>query len=527
VSEPFLFSLEFELALGSDEPKAAIEREGAYELLKREIRALVPALSDGGSGLFTPGFRFYLDTGSHPEMALVETTSPWQLLELKQAALGLLGEAVRRARRKMPGLVLLANNHDYLVATSWGCHENYAIRVAPMALMPGMVPFLATRHLMAGNGRLDHRGRVLFSSRAVVMHQVNGGSTTSQRALYSTCRQEPLMTRGPFSHRLHLICGDALASQLGEFLKVATTALVLAWLHREPHGADDLSQRCPIRLLKSANLLWRPPGRLHISRRALAVQRAYCTRVGKFVARAPDLPLWCGETIAHWDRTLSQLERDPLALSDRLDPFIKLALFDAALQALGRSWSDIASDAALYHRLALLDLAYHRIGTDGPFTQLDSAGQLRHRLIAEPLADPVADPAVPPLVAVARSLPTRAAPRAELIAALCNENGKIHCNWGGIVRGVPAGRYGLDDPTRTEVPPWEPFEPPPPPPRPAPAPAPAAEPGPPPTPPPAPARGERAAGVEPPGLGSRFLDRDERILTLIDRVRRLMAEHRS
>jgi proteasome accessory factor A len=511
VGESFLFSLEFELALGSENGTAPLNREWAYDLLKREIQSLVPWLPDGGNGVFTPGFRFYLDTGSHPEMALVETTSPWQLLELKQAAFALLREAVRRARQKLPGLVLLANNHDYLAATSWGCHENYAIRRPPEALLAGMVPFLATRHLLAGNGRIDHRGRVLLSSRAVVMHQITGGSTTSQRALYSTCRQEPLMSRGPFAHRLHLICGDAVNSQLGEFLKVATTALVLAWLQREPHGAADLGHGCPLRLLKSANVLWRPDGRLHLSRTALAIQRAYCTRVGKFVARLPDLPLWCGEVIAHWDRTLSELEHDPLALCDRLDPFIKLALFDAALKSLGRRWPEIAGDHSLYQRLALLDVAYHRTGGDGPFAQLERAGRLRHRLIADPLADPEPPaegawerPPEPPLVTVARSLPTRAAPRAKLIAALCGRNGKIQCNWGAIVRGVPAGRYDLDDPTRTELPPWEPAEPSTPPPAPAPAPA----------------SREPAPGPEP-----RPVERDERIVSLIERVRRLIAEH--
>jgi len=510
VGQPFLFSLEFELALGSDHPTAPLNRERAYDLLKKEIQSLVPWLSDGGNGLFTAGFRFYLDTGYHPEMALVETTSPWQLLELKQAAFALLDHAVRRVRQKLPGLVLLANNHDYLALTSWGCHENYAIRLAPAALLPGMVPFLATRHLLAGNGRIDHRGRVLFSSRAVVMHQITGGSTTAERALYSTCRQEPLMSRGPFAHRLHLICGDTLASQLGEFLKVATTALVLAWLQREPHGAADLGHPCPLRLLKTANILWRPNGRLHISRTALAVQRAYCTRVGQFVDHAPDLPLWCREAVVHWDRTLSELKHDPLSLSDRLDPFIKLALFDAALQSLGKSWSQIAGDCGLYHRLALLDVAYHRIGADGPVLQLERAGRFQHRLITNLAVDPETPPAdetVPPLVVVARRLQTRAAPRAALIASLSGQSGRIQCNWNGVSRSVPPGRYDLEDPTRTDLPPWEPAR------------APAS--------PPKPESGEpvpRAEPLEPHPLST---ESDDRIVSLISRVRRFVGEHRT
>ena len=182
MSSPFLFSLEFELALGTESPAVPLDRHAAYSLLLRELRGLVPCLPDGGNGLFTPGFRFYLDAGEHPEMALVETTSPWQLVELKQAAFALLGQALQRVRRAIPGLVLLANNHDYTVASYWGCHENYAIRLPPGVLERGMVPFLATRHLLAGNGRIDPRGRVLLSARAPAMVQITGGATTSHRA---------------------------------------------------------------------------------------------------------------------------------------------------------------------------------------------------------------------------------------------------------------------------------------------------------------------------------------------------------
>ena len=110
---------------------------------------------------------------------------------------------------------------------------------------------------------------------------------------------------------------------------------------------------------------------------------AYCLRVGRFVASDPELPAWCAEAVDRWEEALGLLGREPLALCDRLDPFIKLALFDATLQALGRHWSEIASDRTLYHQLALLDVGYHRISDDGPFQQLEADGRLRHRLIAD------------------------------------------------------------------------------------------------------------------------------------------------
>jgi hypothetical protein len=459
VEHAFLFSLEFELALGTDDALGPLDRNLAYRLLLHELRSLVPCLPDGGNGLFTPGFRFYLDAGDHPEMALVETASPWQLLELKQASFALLNQAVQRVRRIVPGLVVLVNNHDYVAPAYWGCHENYAIRLHPIALLQGMIPFLATRHLLAGNGRIDPRGRVLLSARAPAMVQVTGGSTTCNRALFSTCRHEPLMSRGPFVHRLHLICGDSLASQTGEFLKVSTTALVVTWLEHNPHGADDLRHPYPLRLLKSSNIIWRPTGRLQISETALAIQQTYCDRIARFVESEPRLPAWCALAATRWSQTLSLLRHDPLALADRLDPFIKLTLFDAALQTLGRRWSEIAADRGLYQRLALLDLAYQRTAGDGPFVQLEREGRLQHRLIDDcgtGLKLPEQQDIGSQILELARRLPTRAGPRARLIASLCGEGEGIHCNWNVVSRTSPPGGYDLNDPTLTDLPPWEP-----------------------------------------------------------------------
>ncbi len=375
----------------------------------------------------------------------MEVASPWQLLELKQAAFALLRRAVHQARQAMPGLVLMANNHDYLEGSYWGCHENYAIACHPQELAHGMLPFLATRLLFAGNGRLDPQGRVLLSSRAPAMERITGGETMRSRALYSTCRDEPLMDRGPFSHRLHLICGDTLAGQCGEFLKVGTTALVLAWLQHDPRGADDLLHRfCPLRLLRASNVFWRPTQGLRLSRTALKIQRNYCERVGRFVERSPGLPDWCHQVVALWDQTLDLLRNDPMALTDRLDPFIKLTLFDAVLNELGRDWSEIASDQALYHRLALIDLAYHEVGDLGPFQQLDQQGRLNHRLVPVPVEATTATD-------VAQRLTTRTAPRAAVIAALSGQ-ADVLCGWTGIERMNPRDRIDLSHPLRTETP---------------------------------------------------------------------------
>ena len=74
---PFVFGLEFELAAGLKKGVATDrDRSAAYDLIRRAVCQLSPWLSDGGNGVFTPGFRLYLDAGNHTEVALVEVSSP-------------------------------------------------------------------------------------------------------------------------------------------------------------------------------------------------------------------------------------------------------------------------------------------------------------------------------------------------------------------------------------------------------------------------------------------------------------------
>jgi hypothetical protein len=116
------------------------------------------------------------------------------------------------------------------------------------------------------------------------------------------------------------------------------------------------------------------------------------------------------------------------------------------LDELGRDWPAIRSDRGLYYRLALIDLAYHQVGDDGPFQQLEAESRLKHRLV--PLLDQTTT-----VLGVARRLQTRAAPRAELIAALSGKPG-VACGWSGLERMSPPNRIDLGHPLLTTTPTW-------------------------------------------------------------------------
>ena len=280
------------------------------------------------------------------------------------------------------------------------------------------------------------------------MDQATGGETMHSRALYSTCREEPLMASGPFSHRLHLICGDSLMSEWGESLKVARTALVLEWLQKDPRAADGLRRRlCPMRLLRTSNVLWHPRKGLCVHRKALEIQRFYCEQTRRFVERSPSLPDWCRELVLFWDYTLDLLEHDPMALTDRADPFIKLALFEAVLEGLRR---DCVRDRD--RSWAVPSTGPHRRGVS-PGWWYRAVSPTRPGRPIEPSPRVSAGPGRNRSGGCAGVWARGPPPRAELIAAMTGEPGVI-CNWAGLERRPSYDRLDLSNPTQTDTPVW-------------------------------------------------------------------------
>ena len=442
-----VFGNEWEMTLGREGDFSPLEPRPAVKTAMQAILRRTPWLPSPGDGFFAPGFRCYRDQGNHLEIASFEVCSPFELVELREAIFALLVDTMHGLQREHPGLLLFANNHDYLnEGVVWGCHENYSIGCGPTRLAAGMLPFLATRCLFAGNGRIDARGRLLLSSRALAMRCATGGNTTERRALYSTARNEPLMTKGTYVYRLHLICGDTLRSQLGELLKTGTTSLVLHWLQAHPDGADDLQVSSPLSVLHDANCFWDPNSGLRIDETALKIQEAYCDRVRRHLDTCGEKPDWCELVANRWAQTLQTLREDPLQLCEQLDPFIKLSLMDATLEELGHGWQDIADNRKLYQQLALVDVAYHQLSEKSPFAQLDGEGVLQHRVLPEGSRDS--------LLTMVSRLQTRAAPRARLIAKWTGSS-HVLCYWHGLWRTRPKAWIDLGDPTETDVPAWQ------------------------------------------------------------------------
>jgi proteasome accessory factor A len=318
--------------------------------------------------VLTNGARYYVDH-AHPEYSTPECTNAREVVVHDKAGEEVLRRSMRAARSMFPDsppVVVYKNNSDGK-GNSYGCHENYLMdrEVAFGAVVKGVVPHFVTRQIFTGAGKvgvetsaLDRRAvSFQISQRAEFFEEIVGLETTLKRPIVNT-RDEPHADPKRF-RRLHVIVGDANLSEISTFLKVGTTALVLAMLEdgalptRELNPADpvramhhvsvDLSLAEPIHMVDGSSA-----SALEVQWELLGAARDYATERGlepvggKAVATA---------VLDRWEAVLTALEADPSTLANQLDWVAKRQIMEAYRERHGCGWGD--------GRLAALDLQYH------------------------------------------------------------------------------------------------------------------------------------------------------------------------
>ncbi|MGC8464908.1 MAG: depupylase/deamidase Dop [Acidimicrobiales bacterium] len=318
--------------------------------------------------VLTNGARLYVDH-AHPEYASPECRTPRDAVLFDRAGEIVLRRAMAAAQGGMPrgqSIVVYKNNSDGK-GNTYGCHENYLMdRATPFVkIVRYITPFFVSRQIFTGAGKvgseapgLDH-SVVPFqlTQRADFFEEEVGLETTLKRPIVNT-RDEPHADASRY-RRLHVIIGDANLSEYASFLKVGTTALVLAMI--EDGALDDLDivLSTPVRSLRQISygldLKTEVPtvGRGEMT--ALQIQWEYFERAVKYGDRegfgalgSEDQGAWLLE---EWERILSALERDPMELADTLDWVAKLQIVSGYRERHGLAWSD--------SKLAAIDLQYH------------------------------------------------------------------------------------------------------------------------------------------------------------------------
>ncbi len=196
-------------------------------------------LTDEDMGLanviLTNGARLYVDH-AHPEYSTPEVTTPLDIVRWDKAGELVMLDASRMAAQ-VPGtqpIHLYKNNTDNKGA-SYGAHENYLMRRStPFGdIVRHLTPFFVSRQVITGAGRvgIGQDGRehgYQLTQRADFFEVEVGLETTLKRPIINT-RDEPHADPEKY-RRLHVIIGDANLAEVSTYLKVGTTALVLAMI---------------------------------------------------------------------------------------------------------------------------------------------------------------------------------------------------------------------------------------------------------------------------------------------------------
>ncbi|MDT7041111.1 proteasome accessory factor PafA2 family protein [Candidatus Nitronereus thalassa] len=332
--------------------------------------------------VLTNGARFYNDH-THPEYSTPECSTLSELIAHDRAGERIIQHAAdtRNAILGSSAVQLYKNNTD-LHGHSYGCHDNYLIsRNLPFdQLCSGLIPFLVTRQIFAGAGKIGieaqdqpyQPGVYQLSQRADFMETDLSVDTMHNRPILNT-RDEPHANRQKY-RRLHLIVGDANMCEFATALKVGTTQLVLELI--EQGLAPEFQLSDPVKAIKTLSrdhdLKATIPLQSGKALTGLEIQTGYLEAAKHhFTEKDPDTD-WI---LRNWEATLALLERNRLDLIGRIDWITKYWLLESFAQDEKLDWTD--------PWLASLDLEYHNVNTDrGLYLGIEQEGKA-HRLCSE------------------------------------------------------------------------------------------------------------------------------------------------
>jgi proteasome accessory factor A len=397
------------------------------------------------NAVLTNGARYYVDH-AHPEYSTPECADPLEVTLFDKAGERILARSMEAARRLLPPgqeIVVYKNNSDGK-GNSYGCHENYLVdRNVPFAsLVRNLIPWFVTRQVFTGAGKVGAENGAdacdyQISQRADFFEEEVGLETTLKRPIVNT-RDEPHADPQKY-RRLHVIVGDANLCEVATFLKVGTTAIVLAMIE-DGFVDKDLSIAQPVPAIRAvshdpslqATVDCASLGRctsIELQWEFLRLARKYADESGLASCGPEEIG---AQVLDRWEATLAALESDPASLDGRLDWVTKLELLRAYAERDALDWDD--------PKLALLAVQYHDVRPGRSlYEKLVRAGRIE-RLLDED--DVVAAMGEPPAS-------TRAYFRGTCLARWADS--VVAANWDSLVLDVgidPLRRIPMMEPTR-------------------------------------------------------------------------------
>jgi len=389
------------------------------------------------------GARFYQDIGCHPEYATPECDDVIDLVVHDKAGERIVAQLAYSAERRMKndginGKISVFKNNTDTPGNTFGCHENYLMdrRITFRQLASKLIPFFVTRQIFSGAGKIkpEKHGGYAISQRAQHIREEISIATTTARGIINT-RDEPHADREKY-RRLHVIVGDSNMSEFTNFLKVATTNIVLRMIE-DGFIQQRFNLRNAVRAIQQISDDISCTRKIELENgkwlSAVELQQEYL-EIAKRYLEQTDSDFITDQTMMHWEYVLKCLSTDPMRLDQELDWVIKKKLIDKYASSRNLAWNSA--------KIAMLDLQYHNIRTDqGLYYKLERDGLVR-RITEEKNIEHAMR--YPPET-------TRAKFRGRFVQ-LCNEK-KIACgvNWSYIQLYEPYQKLFLStDPLQAE-----------------------------------------------------------------------------
>jgi Pup amidohydrolase len=324
--------------------------------------------------VLTNGARYYVDH-AHPEVSTPECRTALEAVLFDRAGEEIVRRSMRIANEGLPPeseIILYKNNSDGK-GNSYGCHENYLVsRETPFAQIAQQITtHFVSRQIFCGAGKVgvEHRGASTkgstspwfqLSQRADFFEEEIGLETTLKRPLVNT-RDEPHCD--PLKYRrLHVIAGDANMSEVATFLKVGTTAIVLAMIE-DDEFPKHLLIKDPVNAVRqiSHDHTLQAAVAMSDGRRLTAIQiqfelyEAAVVYAAHYGLDAIDQSV--GEDVLlRWKNVLLGLHSDPLSVANVVDWVAKLRIVNGYVARHGLQHIDA--------KLKAIDLQYHDMRTD-------------------------------------------------------------------------------------------------------------------------------------------------------------------
>ncbi len=372
--------------------------------------------------VLTNGARLYVDH-AHPEYSTPECAGPLQAALYDKAGERIMARAVTAARRVMPSderMFIHKNNSDGK-GNSYGAHENYLVsRDVPFGeIVTNFTPFLVTRQIFTGSGKIGaENGRpdvdYQITQRADFFEEEVGLETTLKRPIINT-RDEPHADPTRY-RRLHVIIGDATMSETQTFLKLGSAMIMLS-------AIEDDALPPPLRIADPVSAVWKVSHDVGLSSplsmedgstmTALDAQWLFLEWATKYVNTSGLGPVY-DDVVVLWEQVLTDLERDPMLLADRLDWVAKYRLLQGYRERDHLDWGDA--------KLHLLALQYHDVDPDrGLYSRLAASGRMQRLFTDDEVAGATSRPPEE----------TRAYFRGECVARF--GNALVAANWDSLV----------------------------------------------------------------------------------------------